>query len=151
VPPNALADAERQRVLGVLTSDRFVDKSVAQAWATLLDEGTYLCSVSTIYRILRANGAAGERRAQATHPPRTKPELVATRPGQVWSCDITKLRGRDRGRYYDLYVVLDIFSASSWPRRSLPVRTARSPRRCLSRRWACTGSPRRSTPTGAPR
>lgn len=110
VPPNALTDAERQRVLGVLTSDRFVDKSVAQAWATLLDQGTYLCSVSTMHRILRANGAAGERRAQATHPPRTKPELVATRPGQVWSWDITKLRGPDRGLYYDLYVVLDIFS-----------------------------------------
>jgi putative transposase len=80
-------------VLSVLTSDRFIDKSVAQTWATLLDEGTYLCSRSTMHRILRANDAAGERRAQATHPPRVKPELVATRPGQVWSWDITKLRG----------------------------------------------------------
>jgi putative transposase len=94
----------------VLTSGRFVDKSVAQTWATLLDEGTYLCSMSTMHRILRAHGAAGERRAQATHPARVKPELVATRPGQVWSWDITKLRGPDRGVSYDLYVVLDIFS-----------------------------------------
>jgi putative transposase len=108
-PPNALTDVERQQVLQVLTSDRFVDKSVAQAWATLLDEGTYLCSMSTMHRILRAHGAAGERRAQATHPARVRPELVATRPGQVWSWDITKLRGPDRGVYY-LYVVLDIFS-----------------------------------------
>ena len=110
VPPNALTDAERAQVLAVLTSDRFVDKSVAQAWATLLDEGTYLCSMSTMHRILRAHDAAGERRAQATHPARTKPELVATRAGQVWSWDITKLRGPQRGVYYDLYVVLDIFS-----------------------------------------
>ena len=109
-PRNALTDAERGHVLGVLTSDRFIDKSVAQTWATLLDEGTYLCSMSSMHRILRANDAAGERRAQATHPARTKPELVATRPGQVWSWDITKLRGPARGVYYDLYVALDIFS-----------------------------------------
>jgi putative transposase len=109
-PLNALTDAERQQVLQVLTSQRFADKSVAQAWATLLDEGTYLCSQSTMHRILRENHAAGERRAQATHPPRKRPELMATGPGQVWSWDITKLRGPDRGVYYDLYVVLDIFS-----------------------------------------
>ena len=110
VPPNALSNAERGHVLAVLTCDRFVDKSVAQTWATLLDEGTYLCSMSTMHRILRANDTAGERRAQASHPARTKPELVATKPGQVWSWDITKLRGPDRGIYYDLYVALDIFS-----------------------------------------
>ena len=109
-PCNALTQGERDRVLAVLTSDRFVDKSVAQTWATLLDEGTYLCSMSTMHRILRANHAAGERRCQATHPPRTVPELLATKPGQVWSWDITKLRGPQRGVYYDLYVVLDIFS-----------------------------------------
>ena len=110
-PPNALNEAERQRVLGVLTSDRFVDKSVAQTWATLLDEGTYLCSMSTMHRILRAHGAGGERRAQATHPARTKPELVATKPGQVWSWDITKLRGPNRGVYYDLYVVCLLYTS----------------------------------------
>ena len=109
-PANKLTEAERAQVLAVLTSHRFADKSVAQAWATLLDEGTYLCSQSTMHRILRENDMAGERRRQATHPARTRPELVATAPGQVWSWDITKLRGPDRGVYYDLYVVLDIFS-----------------------------------------
>lgn len=109
-PPNKLPDAERKQVLDVLTGERFCDKSVAQTWATLLDEGTYLCSMATMHRILRENHCAGERRRQATHPPRTKPELVATRPGQIWSWDITKLKGPDRGVYYDLYVVLDIYS-----------------------------------------
>jgi len=107
---NALTDAERKQVLAVLTSERFVDKSVAQVWATLLDEGTYLCSQSSMHRVLRANRAAGERRSQATHPARTVPELHATRPGQVWSWDITKLKGPQRGVYYDLYVIIDIYS-----------------------------------------
>jgi len=109
-PPNALSTAERERVLAVLTEPRFADKAVAQTWATLLDEGTYLCSMSTMHRILRANTMAGERRRQATHPPRKKPELLATKPGQVWSWDITKLRSAVRGVYYDLYVVIDIYS-----------------------------------------
>jgi len=109
-PPNALTDAEREAVLARLNSTRFADKSVAQTWATLLDEGEYLCSMSTMHRLLRAAGQSRERRRQATHPPRVKPELVATAPGQVWSWDITKLRGPQRGVYYDLYVVLDIFS-----------------------------------------
>ena len=109
-PANKLSAAERAHVLAVLTSQRFADKSVAQVWATLLDEGTYLCSMSTMHRILREHDMAGERRRQASHPPRTRPELVATAPGQVWSWDITKLKGPERGVYYDLYVVLDIFS-----------------------------------------
>lgn len=109
-PANKLTEAERAHVLAVLTSQEFADKSVAQAWARLLDEGTYLCSQSTMHRILREHDLAGERRRQATHPARARPELVATGPGQVWSWDITKLRGPDRGVYYDLYVVLDIFS-----------------------------------------
>ena len=109
-PPNALSADEQEQVIGVLTSDRFADKSVTQTWATLLDEGTYLCSMSTMHRLLRAHGAAGERRRQATHPPRTKPELLATSPGQIWSWDITKLRGPGRGIWFQLYVVLDIFS-----------------------------------------
>lgn len=115
-PRNALTGAERAQVLQVLTCERFADKSVAQTWATLLDEGVYLCSQSTMHRILRDNDAAGERRRQATHPPRKRPELMATRAGQVWSWDITKLRGPVRGVYYDLYVVLDIFSrfAVAW-------------------------------------
>jgi len=109
-PPNALSAAEQATVLATLTCARFCDKSVAQTWATLLDEGTYLCSMSTMHRLLRSAGQAGERRRQATHPPRVKPELLATGPGQVWSWDITKLRGPQRGVYYDLYVLLDIFS-----------------------------------------
>jgi len=109
-PPNALTPEERQRVLGVLTEPRFADKAVAQTWATLLDEGTYMCSMSTMHRILRENRLAGERRRQATHPARKKPELLATRPGQVWSWDITKLRSPTRGVYYDLYVMIDIYS-----------------------------------------
>ncbi len=83
----------------------------ARVRVTLLDEGTYLCSMATMHRILRAHGAAGERRAQATHPARTKPELVATKPGQVWSCGHHQAPWpRARGQHYDLYVVLDIFS-----------------------------------------
>ncbi|WP_344067850.1 DDE-type integrase/transposase/recombinase, partial [Nostocoides vanveenii] len=109
-PPNALTPAEQAQVLAVLTSERFCDKSVSQAWATLLDEGTYLCSMSTMHRILRRNDAAGERRRQAVHPAKKKPELLATRSGQVWSWDITKLRGPGRGIWFQLYVVLDIFS-----------------------------------------
>ena len=89
-PANKLTPAERAEVLGVLTSARFADKSVAQVWATLLDEGTYLCSMSTMHRILREHDLAGERRRQASHPPRTRPELVAIAPGQVWSWDIER-------------------------------------------------------------
>jgi putative transposase len=107
---NALTQAERAHVLAVLTSPRFVDRSVAQVWATLLDEGTYLCSQSSMHRVLRANQAAGERRSQAKHPARTIPELHATGPGQVWSWDITKLKGPQRGVYFDLYVIIDIYS-----------------------------------------
>jgi putative transposase len=110
VPSNALTPAESARVLAELNSARFADKSVGQCWATLLDEGTYLCSMSTMHRLLRRAGQAGERRRQATHPARARPELLATAPGQVWSWDITKLRGPARGVYYDCYVILDIYS-----------------------------------------
>ena len=101
-PRNALSEPERAAILEVLNGERFADKSVAQTWATLLDEGIYLASRSTMHRVLRAAGASRERRRQATHPARTKPELLATAPGQVWSWDITKLRGPARGVYYDL-------------------------------------------------
>ena len=110
-PANALTDAERAQVLGVLTSDRFIDTSVTQTWATLLDEGSYLCSMSTMHRILRVHGAAGERRAQATRPARTSRSWWPPRPGQVWSWDITKLCGPERGCTTTRYVGLDIFSA----------------------------------------
>jgi len=109
-PPNALSAAEQDDIIKVLTSERFCDKSVAQTWATLLDEGVYLASMSTMHRLLRLIGQAGDRRDQATHPARARPELMATGPGQVWSWDITKLRGPERGVYYDLYVILDIYS-----------------------------------------
>lgn len=109
-PANALSDAERARVRELLRDPAFVDKAPAQVWAGLLDDGIYLCSESTMYRILRASGESRERRRQATHPPKVKPELVAHQPSQVYSWDITKLRGPLRGVWYDLYVMLDIFS-----------------------------------------
>jgi putative transposase len=109
-PRNKLSAAERAAVLAVLNHESFADKSVAQVWATMLDEGTYLCSESTMYRILREAGGVRDRRRQASHPPRTRPELVATGPGQVWSWDITKLHGPTKGVYYDLYVIIDIYS-----------------------------------------
>lgn len=108
--PSALSDDERAAVLAVLNDSRFADKSPAQVWAILLDEGTYLASVSTMYRVLRGEGQVQERRAQATHPPRVRPELVADGPDQVWSWDLTKLKGPWRGAYFDLYAMLDIFS-----------------------------------------
>jgi putative transposase len=109
-PANALSPAEQDEIIAVLTGPRFCDKSVAQTWATLLDEGVYLASMSTMHRLLRLIGRAGDRRDQAAHPARARPELTATKPGQVWSWDITKLRGPERGVYYDLYVILDIYS-----------------------------------------
>jgi putative transposase len=122
--PAALSELEQTRVLSVLRSQRFVDKSPAQIWATLLDEGTYLCSVSTMYRLLREHGEVRERRAQATHPPRVKPELVATGPSQVWTWDATKLKGPDRGVYYDLFVMLDIYSRKAVHWMVVPRETA---------------------------
>ena len=92
-PPNKLGDEEVDAVLEVLRSERFVDSSPDQVYFTLLDEGTYLASVSSFYRILRANNEVRERRRQATHPAKVKPELVADRPLVVWSWDITKLKG----------------------------------------------------------
>jgi putative transposase len=109
-PANKLTPVERAQVLAVLRHDDFVDKAPAQVWATLLDEGQYLCSQATMYRILREHGEVRERRAQATHPAKVQPELVATAPGQVFSWDITKLQGPGRGEYFHLYVMLDIFS-----------------------------------------
>ncbi|MGA2933414.1 MAG: IS3 family transposase [Acidimicrobiales bacterium] len=109
-PPNKLSDEEVDAVLEVLRSERFADCSPAQVYFTLLDEGVYLASESSYYRILRSNDEVRERRRQATHPAKVKPELVAGRPLVVWSWDITKLKGPKRGVYYDLYVVLDIFS-----------------------------------------
>jgi putative transposase len=97
-------------VLEVLHAERFVDLAPASVWATLLDEGSYLASVSTMYRLLRQRGETGDRRRHATHPPRVKPELLATRPNQCWSWDITKLAGPAKWTWFYLYVLLDIYS-----------------------------------------
>jgi transposase InsO family protein len=107
---NKLSAAERIRVLEVLDSDEFVDQPPLQVYATLLERGEYLCSVSTMYRILAEAGQVKERRRIARHPARAVPELVATGPGQVYSWDITKLPGPARGVYYDAYVMIDIYS-----------------------------------------
>jgi putative transposase len=110
VQPRALTAAEQQAVLEVLHSERFADAAPATIYATLLDEGTYLCSISTMYRLLRERGETGDRRRHSTHPARVKPELVAEAPNRVWSWDITKLHGPAKWTYYYLYVILDIFS-----------------------------------------
>lgn len=110
VQPRALAPAERAAILAVLHEPRFVDASPAQVWATLLDEGVYLGSQSTFYRLLRSVGEVRERRRQATHPARVKPELFAAGPNQVYSWDITKLLGPRKWTYYYLYVILDVYS-----------------------------------------
>ncbi|MFR9781064.1 IS3 family transposase [Micromonospora sp. MS34] len=109
-PVNRLSDAERAHVLAVLDSDRFVDTTPTEAFATLLDEGVYLASISTLYRILRTNDQVVDRRRQARHPTRARPELTATGPGQVFTWDITKLPGPTKGVYYDAYVMIDIWS-----------------------------------------
>jgi putative transposase len=108
--PRALAPAERAAILAALHAERFADLAPAEVWAILLDEGTYLGSLSTFYRLLRAAGETRERRAQATHPAAVKPELVADGPNRVWSWDITKLHGPAKWTYYYLYVILDIYS-----------------------------------------
>jgi len=110
VPVNKLTDAERAEVLAVVNSPRFVDLPPIQIYAHLLDEGVYLGSISTIYRVLTANAQIKERRRLARHPARTIPELVATAPGQVYSWDITKLAGPIKGTYFDAYVMIDIYS-----------------------------------------
>jgi putative transposase len=108
--PRALSPAERAEVLGVLHHDRFVDQAPATVYATLLDEGRYLCSVPTMYRVLRAEDEVRERRRQATHPALVKPELLASGPNTVWSWDITKLLGPQKWTYFHLYVIIDIYS-----------------------------------------
>lgn len=109
-PPRTLSEAEREQVRQELYSERFTDRSPQQVYAALLDENRYLCSVRTMYRILAQAGACRERRNQLVRPVYRKPELLATRPNQVWSWDITKLKGPKKWTYFYLYVILDIFS-----------------------------------------
>jgi putative transposase len=110
-PARALSGLERQQVLDALHGERFVDISPEETYATLLDEGSYLCSTRTMYRILAAHhGGVRERRNQLTHPPYAKPELLAERPNELWSWDVSKLKGPAKWTSYYLYVILDVFS-----------------------------------------
>ena len=112
VPDNgqALTGAERATVLAVINTPAYADLAVCQIWARELDEGRYWCSMSSMYRIAGQAGQSRERRRLASHPAKTKPELLADGPSQVWSWDITKLRGPAKGIWYQLYVVIDIYS-----------------------------------------
>jgi putative transposase len=105
-----LTEEEKARVVQALCSERFVDRSPAEALYTLLDEGKYLCSERTMYRVLTEHGAVKERRAQRSHPQHARPELVAAAPNEAWSWDITRLRTTVKWSYLYLYVLLDLFS-----------------------------------------
>jgi putative transposase len=109
-PVRALAPAEREQVVAVLHEPRFADQAPAEIYATLLDEKRYLCSERTLYRVLAADAVVRDRRDQLRHPHYTAPQLLATRPNELWSWDITKLLGPTRWTYYYLYVLLDVFS-----------------------------------------
>lgn len=108
--PRALSPQERATVRSVLNSESFADQAPTAVYHTLLDEGTYLASVSTMYRVLREHDEVHERRRQATHPARVKPELLATKPNEIWSWDITRLRGPGKRDFYHLYSIIDIYS-----------------------------------------
>jgi putative transposase len=110
VATHALSDAERASVREVLNSERFMDQAPRQVYAALLDDGQYLCHWRTMYRILEVHGEVCERRLIRRHPAYKKPELLAERPNEVWSWDITHLRGSVKWSGYKLYTVLDIFS-----------------------------------------
>jgi len=112
-PPSTLSETERGQVLAVINSPAYQDLSICQIWARELDEDRYHCSMSSMYRIARAAGQTRERRRLATHPAKVKPELVALGPSEVWSWDITKLRGPRKGVWYHLYALIDIYSRYS--------------------------------------
>jgi putative transposase len=108
--PRALSEVERKELHRVLDSEEFIDEAPATVYAKLLDQGMYLASTSTMYRVLRDHGEVRERRRQATHPAAIKPELLATNPNQVYSWDITKLAGPAKWTWFYLYVIIDIYS-----------------------------------------
>lgn len=108
--PRALSEVERKELRRVLNSEEHQDEAPATVYAKLLDEGVYLGSISTMYRVLREHAEVGDRRRHATHPAHKKPELLARQPNDVWSWDITKLHGPAKWTYFYLYVILDIFS-----------------------------------------
>jgi putative transposase len=122
--PRALSSEERSTVLTTLDSERFSEKAPAEVHAILLDEGRYLCSPRTMYRILAEHDQVRERRNQRRHPVYAKPELLATGPNQVWSWDITKLRGPTKGSHFSLYVILDVFSRCAVGWRVAPSESA---------------------------
>ena len=109
-PRRALTEHEEKEVLALLHEPRFADQAPAEIYATLLDEGRYLCSTRTMYRLLHKHKEVRERRNQLRHPEYTKPGLLAERPNEVWSWDITKLKGPAKWTYFYLYVILDIYS-----------------------------------------
>ena len=109
-PNNILSQIEQKQVLDLLHGERFADKTPYQAFYTLLDEGLYICSIRTMYRLLCEKGETQDRRNQRNHRDAVKPELMATEPNQIWSWDITKLLCTQRLVYYHLYAILDIFS-----------------------------------------
>jgi len=111
-PASTLSEQERLRVLEVINQPAYQDLSICQIWARELDEDRYHCSMSSMYRIARQAGQSRERRRLATHPAKKKPELLATGP-QVWSWDITKLRGPHKGLWFHLYALIDIYSRYS--------------------------------------
>lgn len=108
--PRALTQEERETVRLVLNDERFQDCAPREVYASLLDEGQYLCHWRSMYRILQANREVRERRNQLRHPHYQKPELLATRPNELWSWDITRLLGPCKWTYFYLYVILDVFS-----------------------------------------
>ena len=108
--PRALTNAERSAVLAALHEPRFIDLAPAEVYATLLDEGRYLCSERTMYRVLAAHQEVCERRNQLRHPHYAGPQLLARGPNELWSWDITKLLGPAKWTYFYLYVMLDVFS-----------------------------------------
>jgi putative transposase len=152
--PRALSEVEHKELRRVLNCEEFVDEAPATVYAKLLDQGGYLASVPTMYRVLRDHDEVRERRRQATHPAATKPELLATRPNQVYSWDITKLLGPVKWTYYYLYVVLDIYSRYVPGWMLATPRTPAWPRRCLPRSppsRASSQASSASTPTAARR
>ncbi len=147
--PRALSHAERAEVLGVLHEERFVDQAPATIYATLLDEGRYVCSVPTMYRVLRAEDEVRERRRQARHPATVKPELLATGPNRIWTWDITKLLGPEKWTYFHLYVIIDIYSRYVTGWLLAKRETAELAERLLAETIRKT--PRRRRPTHDPR
>jgi putative transposase len=131
-PPRALSERERAVVLELLHGDRFCDRAPAEVYATLLDEGTYLASERTMYRILAGNLEVRERRNQLRHPCYQKPELLATGPNEVWTWDITKLRGPQKGTWFHLYVIMDIYSRQVMGWMVAPTESARLAKRLIA-------------------